>query len=155
MQWFKKYISLWICFCNFGFSFVFTKNACFLCAMCGNTTAFYSISLEKIVQKTLWKIHLCCQFINLLMGNNWPHKSGTNSTLYNLAMKGFLFLSHIFIWTYSVCFAVTKCPSETSIYSSVSTYYPGIKSEISGVMWQVAPQAETKLVNCKLSPNLF
>ena len=49
-------------------------------------------------------------------------------------------------------FAVKKYPSETSIYLSVSTIEPGIKSEISGIMWQVAPESKIQLVSCKLSP---
>ena len=67
-------------------------------------------------------------------------------------MKGFPLSSCIFISTSRVCFAVTKTPYENSTYLSVSTNKPGVKSEISGVMWQVAPESKIKLVSCKLSP---
>ena len=40
---------LGICFCDFDFSFVFTKNACFICALCGNVTTLCSLSLNKTV----------------------------------------------------------------------------------------------------------
>ena len=86
------------------------------------------------------------------MENNWLHKFGANSIFYNVAMKALPFLSHILIWSFPVCFAVAKCPSETSIYLSVSTNYPGIKSEISGVMWQGTPESKIKLVSCDILP---
>ena len=38
------------------------------------------------------------------------------------------------------------------IYLSVSTNKPGIKSEISGIMWQVAPESKIQLVSCDMSP---
>ena len=40
----------------------------------------------------------------------------------------------------------------TSMYLSISTSEPGTKSEISGVMWQVAPESKIQLVSCNLSP---
>ena len=73
------------------------------------------------------------------MENNQLHKSGANITLYNIAMKVFPLSPHIFIWTFPVCFAVTKFPSATSIYLSVSTNDTGIKYEISVGTWQVTP----------------
>ena len=66
-------------------------------------------------------------------------------------MKGFPLSSRIFIWTSPVYFAVTKCPSETSIYLSVFTSKPGTKYEISGVTLQVAPESKIQLVSFKLS----
>ena len=86
------------------------------------------------------------------MVNNWLHKTGANSALYNLEIKGFPLLSHIFIWNYPVCFAVTKYPSTTSIYLSVSTNEPGIKPEISGVVWKITPESKTQPVSCDLPP---
>ena len=62
------------------------------------------------------------------IGNNWLHKSGWNNMLYNVAMKCLPLPLCIFIWTSPVCFAVTKCPSSTSMYLSVSTSEPGTKS---------------------------
>ena len=86
------------------------------------------------------------------MENNQSHKSGSNSTLYNVSMEGFPMLSHIYIWACLVCFAVNKCLSATSIYLSGYTNEPGIKSEISGVMWQVAPESKIQLFSFKLYP---
>ena len=78
------------------------------------------------------------------------HKSGDNIMLYDVAIKGFPFLSHIFIWTSSVCFALSLYSSETLIYLSVSTNEPGIKSEISGVIWQVLSESKIQLVSCDI-----
>ena len=39
-----------------------------------------------------------------------------------------------------------------NIYLSVSNIETGTKSEISGVMWQVAPEYKIQLVSCKVSP---
>ena len=84
--------------------------------------------------------------------NNLSHKSGAKSTLCNLAMKGFPLSLHIFICTWPLWFAVTWCTSATSIYLSVSSNYPVMKSETYGVMCHVAPKSKIQLVNCKLSP---
>ena len=86
------------------------------------------------------------------MENNQSHKFGSNSLLYNAAMKDLPLYSSTSIWNYPVCFDVMKCLSATSIYLSVSTNEPAIKSEISGVMWQVAPESKIQLVSCGLSP---
>ena len=67
-------------------------------------------------------------------------------------MKGFPLSSHIFIHTWTFCFAVTWCPFATSMYLSVYSNDPGMKSETSGVMWHVAPESKIQLVNCELSP---
>ena len=79
------------------------------------------------------------------------HTSGTNNTIYNISIKGFPLLSCIFIWTSPAFFAVAKCPSATSMYLSVSTNDPSIKSEISCVLWQVTPKSKIQLVTCELS----
>ena len=47
----------------------------------------------KFVQKPLWTITLCPKFINIIMENNRSHKSGENSILHNVAMKGFPYSS--------------------------------------------------------------
>ena len=57
-----------------------------------------------------------------------------------------------FILTSHVCFAVTKCPSTTSIYLSVSTIEPSTKFEIFSVMWQFATDSKIQLVSCKIYP---
>ena len=44
-----------VLFCDFGFSFFFTKNVCFLCALCSNVTEFCSLSLKKTIQNPLLK----------------------------------------------------------------------------------------------------
>ena len=43
----KEAFFLGILFGDFDFSFVFTKNACFHWALCGNVTAFCLVSLEN------------------------------------------------------------------------------------------------------------
>ena len=146
---------LGIFFCDLGFFFVFTKNTCFLCAMFGNVTVLCLLSLKKTVQNPLWKSQVCPKFVNVIIENSQSHKSGANSTLYNVATRGFTLLPCIFIWTYPVCFAVTKQPSATSIHLYVPINEIVIKSEISGVMWQVAPESKIKLVSCELYPQLL
>ena len=103
------------------------------------------------MQNPLLKRQICPKFINVMMENNRLHKSGANSTLYNISMKGLPLLSQIFIWSSPVFFYVIKSPSVTSIYLSVSTNKPGIKYKISGVMWQVASESKIQLVSCDLS----
>ena len=51
---------------------------------------------------------VCPKYINLIMENNRSHMYGTNSTLYNVAMKGFPLSSHIFIWTSLLFFCCDK-----------------------------------------------
>ena len=80
------------------------------------------------------------------------HKSGAKSTLCNVAINVFPLLSHICICTWTFCFAVTWCPSATSMYLSVSSNDPGMKSETYGVIWHVAIESKIQLVNCELSP---
>ena len=65
----------------------------------------------------------------LIMENNRYHMYGTNSTLYNVAMKSFSLSSWNFIWTYPVFFAVKKCLYKNLIYLPVSTNKSSIKSE--------------------------
>ena len=94
----KKMYFLGIFFCGFDFFFVFTKNACFIYALYSNVTAFLLLSLKKTMQKTL------PGFMIVRMENIWLHKSGVNSTFYNVAMKGFhyycafLFELLLFVW---------------------------------------------------------
>ena len=76
------------------------KNACFLCAPCVNVTQFFSFSLNYIVQNTLWDKQVCPEFMNVMIENNLPHKSGTKSTLCNVTIKGSPLLSHIFLYLY-------------------------------------------------------
>ena len=66
-------------------------------------------------------------------------------------MKGFPLLLCVFIWTYLVCFAMTKWPSSTLISLSVSTNEPSIKPEMFGVLCQFGPVSKIKLVSCELS----
>ena len=60
--------------------------------------------------------------------------------------------SHICIRTEPFCFAVTWCPSATSMNLSVSSNDPGIKSVTSGVIWHFAPESKIQLFNFKLLP---
>ena len=87
-----------------------------------------------------------------MIKNNPSHKSGAKSTLCNVAMKWSLLLLHIFIRTCSFCFAVTWCLPATPICLSILSKEPGIKSETSGVVWNVAPEFKIQLVNYELSP---
>ena len=139
----------------FDFSMIFPRNACFLCALCGNVTEFFSFSTNYTVQNPIWKIQVCPEFINVMIKNNLSHKSGAKCTLCNVAMKLFPLSLHICICTWPFCFAVTWCPSATSVYLSVSFNYPRMKSETSGVMWHIALESKIQLVNCKLSPYIF
>ena len=61
----------------------------------------YFSSLLRITPfKTLCeKIQVCPAFINIIIENKQSHKSGAKATLYNVAMKVFLFILHIFICT--------------------------------------------------------
>ena len=139
----------------FWFFLRFYQKCIFCCAMCGNVTTFCSLSLKNPVQKTLRRRKVCPKFNNLMMEKNRSKKSSANSTLYSAAMKGLTLLPCIGIWTSPVYFAVTKCPSATFIYLSVYTNETGIKSEISGVMWQVTPESKIQLISCKLYPNFL
>ena len=47
--------------------------------------------------KPLIKMAVMPEFINVIMENNWLHKSGTNGMFYNLAMKGFHYC-HTFLF---------------------------------------------------------
>ena len=125
----------------FDFSMIFPRNTCFLCALCGYVTAFF-FSAPKYTVQTPWrKIQVCPAFINVMIENNLSHNSGAKSTLYNVAIKVFPLLSHICIRTEPFCFSLTWCPSATSIYLSVSSNDPGMKSETSGFMWHVSPDS--------------
>ena len=55
--------------------------------------------MKYTVQNPLWNEQECPKFINVIIENNMPHKYGSKSTLCNVAMKGHLLLSHIFIST--------------------------------------------------------
>ena len=85
-----------------------------------------------------------------MIENNLSYKSSAKSTLCNVVMRGSPLSSQIFIPSYPFCFAVTWCPSATSICLSVSSNEPGIKSETSGVMCHVAPESKIQLVYCEL-----
>ena len=87
-----------ICLFDFEFSFIFTKSACSICDLWVNFTAFCLLSLNKIMQNSLLKIQVCTKSISVTMENNKSHKSGANSTLYNVSMKGLPLSSRIFIW---------------------------------------------------------
>ena len=117
---------------SFDISLIFPRNSCFLCALCGKVTAFLFSAPNYTVQNPLWKRQLCPAFINVIIEINLSHKSGAKSTLYNVAMNVFPLSSHICIRTWPFCFAVTWCLSATSMYLSVSSNYPEMKSVTSG-----------------------
>ena len=89
------------------------KNACLLCALCGNVTEFFSFYLKYTVQNPLLNKQVFTEFINVMIENNLSHKYGAKSMLCNVAIKGSPWSSHIFICTWPFCFAVTWCPSAT------------------------------------------
>ena len=51
----------------FEISLVFPKNACFLCALCGNVPALFSFAHEYTVQNPLWNKQVCPKFINAMI----------------------------------------------------------------------------------------
>ena len=135
----------------FDTSWFFPVKACFLCAICGNVTALSSFAHKYTVQNPLWKRHVCPAFINVMIENSLSHKSSARSTLYNFATNFFPLLLHICICTEPFCFALTWCPSATSINLSISSNDPGMKSVTSVVIWHIAPESKIQLVNCELS----
>ena len=130
----------------------FYQKFIFCCALCVTFTAFCSLSPKKTMRNPLWKRQICTKIINAIMEMNQSHNYVANSTLYNVAMKGFTLSSRIFVWIYPVCFSVKKSPSAYLINLSVSTKRPGIKSELSVVMWKFAPESKIQLVSCNMSP---
>ena len=87
---------------------ILPRNACFLCALCGNVTAFFFSAPKYIVQNPLWQIQVFPEFINIMIENNPLHKSGAKSTLYIVALevfrycRTFLFVIIFFVlpWRY-------------------------------------------------------
>ena len=100
----------------FDFSIIFPRNSCFLCALCGNVTAFFSSAPKYTVQNILSKRQVCTELGNVMIEKNLLHKFDAKSTLCNVVMKDFPLLSHICIRTWPFCFSVTWCPSATSMY---------------------------------------
>ena len=78
---------------------IFPRNACFLCALCGNVASFFFSAPKYTMKNLLWKRQECTVFINTMIENNLSHKSGAKIMLYNVAMKVFLLLLHICIRT--------------------------------------------------------
>ena len=73
----------------FDIFLIFHIKACFLCALCGNVTAFLLSDSKYTVQNPLWKRQVCPAFINVMIENNLSHKFDANSTLYKVAMNVF------------------------------------------------------------------
>ena len=59
----------------------------------------------------------------------------------------------MFIWTFPFWFAMTWCPSATSIYLSVSSNVTKIKYETCSIILHVATSSKIQLVYWKISPN--
>ena len=94
----KETLFLGIWFCVFDFYFVLIKNSCFLCALCGNITAFCLLSLKITMQNPLWKMQVCPKFIYIIIDNNWLHKSGANSTFIQCSYEVFfIILTHFYV----------------------------------------------------------
>ena len=83
----------------FDMSLIFPRNACFLCALCGNVTTFFFSAPKYTVQN---QRQVCPSFIIVMIKNNLPHRSGAKITLCNVAMKCFPLSSHIFIGDYAL-----------------------------------------------------
>ena len=60
----------------FDISLISTKNECFLCAICGNVTTFFSFAPKYTVQNSLWNKQVFPEFINAIIEKNLSHKSG-------------------------------------------------------------------------------
>ena len=153
--WCNNYKAIIFLYGNFlviKICFIFSKNACLLCVLCGNVTAFFYSAPNYTMKNPLWNKQVCPKLINVIMENNPSHRYGAKITLCNIAIKVYPLLSHIFIHTCHFCFAVTWCPSANSMFLSVFYNEPGIKSETCGVIWHVAHESKIQLVNCELSP---
>ena len=100
----------------------------------------------------LWNKQVCPKFINIIIENNLLHISGAKSPLYNVSIKVSPLSLHIFICTCPFYFAMTWCPSVTSICLSVSSNKHGIKPETCGTIWHVDTESKIQSVNYKLSP---
>ena len=97
-------------FADFDFSFIFTLNACFLCALYGNVTSLFSLLVKKTMQNTSWTSQVCTKFVNVIMENNWLPKSGATCTLYHVVITGFQFFQRIFLWGSPGFFCCDKIP---------------------------------------------
>ena len=64
----------------FDISFIFLKNACSPCVLCGNVTAFFSFAQEYTVKNPLWNKQACTEFLNVIIEDNLSHKSDAKST---------------------------------------------------------------------------
>ena len=78
----------------FDIFLIFPINACLICALCGNVTAFFFSAKKYTVQNYLWK-----RQVNLMIEINLSHESGAKIMLYNVAMNVFPLSSHICIRT--------------------------------------------------------
>ena len=72
--------------------------------------------------------------------------------MYNVVMHGFMLLLHTFIWTCYYSFTATWFPYTTSIYLSISSNKPGIKSGTYGIIWHISTESKIQLVYCNLLP---
>ena len=82
-------------FFDLEISFIYPKNACLLCAICGKVTAFFPLSPNHTVQSTFLNKQVCPRFINIIIENYPSYSSGAKSTLCNVAMKVYPLSSHI------------------------------------------------------------
>ena len=61
---------------GFEFYFFLTKDAGFLCNICGNVTMFYWLALKKSAENPLRKRQVHTKFINVIMQTHQSQKSG-------------------------------------------------------------------------------
>ena len=77
----KASLFLGAVFFHLAFSFVFTKNECFLCALFGRVTTFSFLFLKYTMLKTLWNKQVRPKLINTIIENNPLHGPGAKSML--------------------------------------------------------------------------
>ena len=73
--------SLFLCatFLDLAFYF-FTKNECFLCALCGIVTAFFLLFPNYTMQKHFWNKQSCPKLINVIIKKIPSQRSGAKHT---------------------------------------------------------------------------
>ena len=151
--WCNNYKAIFFVDGNFfvlDISSISPKNECFLFALCGKVTTFFSLDPNYTVQNPFLCKQVCPEFINVIIENNLSRISGAKSTLCNVAIKVSLLLLHIFIRNCPFYFSMTWCSSATSIYLSVLYNEPEIKSETYGVIWHITPESKYNwsIANC-------
>ena len=125
---FKANLFIGSIFFDFDIFFISPKNACFRCALYGEVTAIFSLFPKYTVQNHFWNKQVHTKLINTMVEKNLSHRSSLKSKLCNVAMRVSLLLPHNFIFICPFWFDVTLCLYETTMYLSVYSNEPEIKS---------------------------